>query len=69
MAKSNIYTVASKLSPVQIYGDAGLVYFRYHAQIETKPNGQRLSTGVQQYHQTDRLRIWIWRLLLSANGS
>ncbi len=41
MAKSNISTVASKLSPVQIYGDAGLIYIRYHAQIETKPIGQK----------------------------
>ena len=27
-------------APAQIYGDAGLIYIRYHAQIETKPNGQ-----------------------------
>ncbi|MFM7980843.1 MAG: hypothetical protein ACKPKO_16150, partial [Candidatus Fonsibacter sp.] len=27
-------------SPAQIYGDAGLIYIRCHAQIETKPNGQ-----------------------------
>ena len=40
MANSNISTVASKLSPVQIYGDVGLIYIRYHAQIETKPSGQ-----------------------------
>ena len=51
MANSNIATVASKLSPAQIYGDAGLTYIRYRAQIETKLSGQkkdrRLSTGVQ----------------------
>ena len=41
MAYSNISNVASKLSPAQIYGDAGLIYIRYHAQIEAKPNGQK----------------------------
>ena len=41
MAYSNISNVTSKLSPAQIYGDAGLIYIRYHAQIETKPNGQK----------------------------
>ena len=40
MANSNISTVAAKLSPAQIYGDAGLIYIRYHAHIETKPTGQ-----------------------------
>ena len=39
MANSNISNVASKISPVQIYGDAGFIYIRYHAQIETKPSG------------------------------
>ncbi|MFM7990231.1 MAG: hypothetical protein ACKPKO_64040 [Candidatus Fonsibacter sp.] len=29
-----------KYSPPQVYGDAGLIYIKYHAQIETKPNGQ-----------------------------
>ena len=37
---SNISNVTSKPSPAQIYGDAGLIYIRYHAQIEAKPNGQ-----------------------------
>ena len=37
---SNNTNVAPDLAPVQIYGDAGLIYIRYHAQIETKPNGQ-----------------------------
>ncbi len=32
-------TNTSKLSPAQIYGDACLIYIRYHAHIETKPNG------------------------------
>ncbi|MFM7983431.1 MAG: hypothetical protein ACKPKO_29315 [Candidatus Fonsibacter sp.] len=32
-------TNTSRLTPAKIYGDAGLVYIRYHAQIETKPNG------------------------------
>ncbi len=38
MAYSNIPSITSKLSPAKIYGDAGLIYIRYHAQIETKPN-------------------------------
>ena len=33
--------VAPKLSPDQVYGDAGLIYIKYHAQIEAKPNGQK----------------------------
>ena len=37
--------VAPKLSPGQIYGDAGLLYIRYHARIETKPNGQKKIGG------------------------
>ena len=41
MAYSNISNVASKLPPAQIYGGAGLIYIRYHAQIETKPSGQK----------------------------
>ncbi|MFM7985722.1 MAG: hypothetical protein ACKPKO_41055, partial [Candidatus Fonsibacter sp.] len=45
MDNSNISNVAPKLSPAQIYGDAGLVYIRYHAQIETKPNGQKKIGG------------------------
>ena len=40
MANSNISNVTSKLSPAQIYGDAGLIYIIYHAQIDTKPSGQ-----------------------------
>ncbi|MFM7978218.1 MAG: hypothetical protein ACKPKO_02790, partial [Candidatus Fonsibacter sp.] len=32
-------------SPARIYGDAGLVYIRYHAQIEPKPNGQKKIGG------------------------
>ncbi|MFM7982904.1 MAG: hypothetical protein ACKPKO_26630 [Candidatus Fonsibacter sp.] len=28
-------------SPAQIYGDAGLIYIRYDAQIDSKPNGQQ----------------------------
>jgi hypothetical protein len=42
MENSNI---APKLSPDQIYGDAGLIYIRYHAQIETKPSGQKKIGG------------------------
>ena len=44
-ANSNISTVASKHSPAQIYGDAGLIYIRYHAQIEAKPNGRKKIGG------------------------
>ncbi|MFM7980760.1 MAG: hypothetical protein ACKPKO_15715 [Candidatus Fonsibacter sp.] len=40
MDNSNISKVAPKLSPAQTYGNAGLIYMRYHAQIESKPNGQ-----------------------------
>ena len=36
---------ATKYSPAQIYGDAGLIYIRYHAQIETKSNGQKKIGG------------------------
>ena len=45
MANSNVTTVAPKLAPVQIYGDAGLSCVRYHVQIETKPNGQKKIGG------------------------
>ena len=45
IAYFNISSVAPKLSPAQIYGDAGLVYIRYHAQIETKSNGQKKIGG------------------------
>ena len=41
MAYSNSSNATSKLPPSQIYGDAGLIYIRYHAQIETKPSGQK----------------------------
>ena len=40
MDNSNIYYIASKYTPAQIYGDSGLIYIRYSASIETKPNGQ-----------------------------
>ena len=36
MANSNIANVVSNLSPAQIYGDAGLIYIRCHAQVVTK---------------------------------
>ena len=45
MTYSNISNVAPKLTPSQIYGDAGLIYIRYHAQIESKPNGQKKISG------------------------
>ncbi|MFM7978047.1 MAG: hypothetical protein ACKPKO_01915, partial [Candidatus Fonsibacter sp.] len=34
-------TNTSKLPPAKIYGDAGLIYIRHHAQIETKSNSQK----------------------------
>ena len=40
-------TTSSKLSPAQIYGDANLIFIRYHAQIETKPNGQKKIGGIR----------------------
>ena len=45
MAYANISNVAPKLSPAQIYGGVGLIYIRYHAQIETKSNGQKRIGG------------------------
>jgi hypothetical protein len=45
MAYSNIPSITSKLSPAKIYGDAGLIYIIYHAQIETKPNGHNNISG------------------------
>ncbi len=48
MAYSNSSnTTTSKLSPAKIYGDAGLIYIRYHAQIETKPNGHKKISGTR----------------------
>ena len=41
MENSNI----APKSPAQIYGDAGLIYIRYRAQIEAKPNGQKKIGG------------------------
>ncbi|MFM7982925.1 MAG: hypothetical protein ACKPKO_26735, partial [Candidatus Fonsibacter sp.] len=38
-------TNTSTLSPAQIYGDANMIFIRYHAQIETKPNGQKKIGG------------------------
>ncbi|MFM7984040.1 MAG: hypothetical protein ACKPKO_32415, partial [Candidatus Fonsibacter sp.] len=34
-------------SPAQIYGDANLIFIRYHAQIETKPNGHKKIGGTR----------------------
>ena len=42
MANTN---VTSTLSPAQIYGDANMIFIRYHAQIETKPNGHNKIGG------------------------
>ena len=45
MAYSNFSNTTSKFSPAKIYGDAGLIYIIYHAQIETKPSGQKKIGG------------------------
>ena len=37
----------TKYTPAQIYGDAGLIYIRYHASIETKSNGQKKIGGAR----------------------
>ena len=37
MENSNV----APTTPAQFYGDAGLIYIRYHAEIESKPNGQK----------------------------
>ena len=29
------------ITPAKLYGEAGLIYIRYHATIESKPNGQK----------------------------
>ena len=47
MAYSNIHSITSKLSPAKIYGDAGLIYIRYHAQIETKSNNHKNIGGTR----------------------
>jgi hypothetical protein len=47
MAYSNSSNATSKLSPAEIYGEAGLIYIRYHAQIETKPNGHKKISGAR----------------------
>ena len=45
MTYSNSSNTTSKLSPAQIYGDANLIFIRYHAQIETKSNGDKKIGG------------------------
>ena len=45
MAYSNSSNTTSKHSPAQFYGDAGLIYIRYHAKIVSKPNGQKKISG------------------------
>ena len=37
----------TNFTPAQIYGDAGLIYIRYHASIETKSNGQQKIGGAR----------------------
>ena len=38
-------TQVKTYTPAQIYGEAGLIYIRYHATIENKPNGQKKIGG------------------------
>ena len=45
MAYSNFSNGISKLSPAQIYGDAGLIYIRYHAQ---SPTVRRISAALDR---------------------
>ena len=35
----------NKNTPAQIYSEAGLIYIRYPATIDTKPNGQKKING------------------------
>jgi hypothetical protein len=35
------------ITPAKLYGEAGLLYIRYHAKIETKPNGQKKVGGTR----------------------
>ncbi|MFM7979868.1 MAG: hypothetical protein ACKPKO_11185, partial [Candidatus Fonsibacter sp.] len=45
MAYSNSSNSTSTLSPAQIYGDANLIFIRYHAPIESNTNGQNKIGG------------------------
>ena len=38
-------TKPTKYTPAPLYGDAGLIYIIYHAQTESKPNGQKKIGG------------------------
>ena len=38
-------TTAKTLKPSEIYGQAGLIYIRYHAEIEDKATGQKKIGG------------------------
>ena len=38
-------TNTSRLTPSEIYGDANLIFIRYHAQIVTKSNGDKKVGG------------------------
>ena len=35
------------ITPAKLYGEAGLIYIRYHAKIENKPNGQKKVGGTR----------------------
>ena len=43
MQPTNANTRKVKIS--DLYGEAGLIYIRYHAEIETKSNGQKKIGG------------------------
>ena len=45
MAYSNSSSTTSSLTPERIYGDAGLIYIRYDAEIVTKSNGDKKIGG------------------------
>ena len=45
MSYSNSSNATSSLSPAQIYGDANLIFIRYHAEIITKSNGDKKIGG------------------------
>ena len=37
--------VKTPIAPEQVYAEAGLIYIRYPATIDTKPNGQKKING------------------------
>ena len=47
MSYSNSSSTTSSLTPEQIYGDAGLIFIRYDAEIVTKSNGDKKIGGAR----------------------